>query len=233
MRDYSEPTLPIYGPPPAMDAAMRLTAALLALFLLLPAPAIAQAPTREAALAALGSPDAGERQRAAVWLAQLGRMDDVPALLAKLRDPDEDVRAIAERAIWVIWSRSGDAQTDTVFLEGVSQMSAGALEEGIATFTRVIEMAPEFAEGWNKRATLYFLVGDLERSLKDCDEVLKRNPDHFGVLAGYGQIYAQLGDYEQALAYFRRALAINPNLDGVEFQVRLLERVLAERKKKT
>jgi tetratricopeptide (TPR) repeat protein len=112
-------------------------------------------------------------------------------------------------------------------------MNAGQLEEGIATFTRVIERSPEFAEGWNKRATLHFLVGDLARSLKDCDEVLKRNPYHFGVLAGYGQIYAQLGEYEKALDYFKRALAVNPNLDGVEFQVRLLESVLAQRKEKT
>ena len=210
-----------------------LTTALLALFLVLPAPAIAQIPTREAALETLQSPDPRQRQRAAVWLAQVGRMDDVPALLAKLRDPDEDVRAIAERAIWVIWSRSGNAPTDALFLDGIAQMNAGQFREGIATFSRVIEIAPDFAEGWNKRATLYFLVGDFERSLKDCDEVIKRNPNHFGVLAGYGQIYMQLDDYEKALDYFKRALAVNPNLDGVEFQVRLLERVLAERKKKS
>jgi tetratricopeptide (TPR) repeat protein len=211
-----------------------LTAALLALFLLLSGPAGAQAPpTRESALAALGSPEPRERARAAVGLAQVGRMEDVPALLARLRDPDEDVRAIAERAIWVIWSRSGDAQTDALFLEGIEQMNAGELQAGIATFSRLIERAPGFAEGWNKRATLYFLAGDFERSLKDCDEVLKRNPDHFGVLAGYGQIYTRLGDYEKALAYFRRALAVNPNLDGVEFQMRLLEHLIAERKKKT
>jgi tetratricopeptide (TPR) repeat protein len=111
-------------------------------------------------------------------------------------------------------------------------MNAGALDAGIATFTRVIELVPGFAEGWNKRATLYFLAGDFERSLRDCDEVLKRNPDHFGVLAGYGQIYAQLGEYEKALDYFRRALALNPNLEGVEFQTRALEGVLAERNKK-
>jgi tetratricopeptide (TPR) repeat protein len=210
-----------------------LTAALLALFLLLPGVTGAQAPpTREAALAALGSPEPVERARAAVGLAQVGRMEDVPVLLARLRDPDEDVRAIVERAIWVIWSRSGDPQTDALFLDGIAQMNAGQLHEGIATFSRVIERTPGFAEGWNKRATLYFLTGDFTRSLADCDEVLKRNPDHFGVLAGYGQIYTQLGDYEKALDYFRRALAVNPNLDGVEFQVRVLENVLAQRRKK-
>jgi tetratricopeptide (TPR) repeat protein len=210
---------------------MRLTAALLALFLLLPAPGSAQVPTREAALETLQSPDPGQRQRAAVWLAQVGRMDDVPALLARLRDPDEDVRAIAERAIWVIWSRSGNPQTDAVFLDGIAQLNAGRFKEGIATFSRVIAMTPEFAEGWNKRATVYFLVGDFERSLRDCDEVIKRNPHHFGALAGYGQIYMQLDDYERAIEYFKRALAVNPNLDGVELQVRVLEHALAERKK--
>jgi len=212
---------------------MRLTAALLALFLLLPAAGSAQVPTREAALETLQSPDPGQRQRAVVWLAQVGRMDDVPALLARLRDPDEDVRAIAERAIWVIWSRSGNPQTDALFLEGIAQLNAGQFKEGIATFSRVIAMAPEFAEGWNKRATIYFLVGDFERSLRDCDEVIKRNPHHFGALAGYGQIYTQLDDYERAIEYFKRALAVNPNLDGVEFQVRVLEHALAERRKKS
>jgi tetratricopeptide (TPR) repeat protein len=212
---------------------MRLTAALLALFLLLPAAGRAQVQTREAALETLQSPDPGQRQRAVVWLAQVGRMDDVPALLARLRDPDEDVRAIAERAIWVIWSRSGNPQTDALFLDGIAQLNAGQFKEGIATFSRVIAMAPEFAEGWNKRATVYFLVGDFERSLKDCDEVIKRNPHHFGALAGYGQIYMQLDDYERAIEYFKRALAVNPNLDGVELQVRVLEHALAERKKKS
>lgn len=212
---------------------MRLTAALLALFLLLPAAGSAQVPTREAALETLQSPDPGQRQRAVIWLAQVGRMDDVPALLARLRDPDEDVRAIAERAIWVIWSRSGNPQTDALFLEGIAQLNAGQFKEGIATFSRVIAMAPEFAEGWNKRATIYFLVGDFERSLRDCDEVIKRNPHHFGALAGYGQIYTQLDDYERAIEYFKRALAVNPNLDGVEFQVRVLEHALAERRKKS
>jgi tetratricopeptide (TPR) repeat protein len=206
---------------------------LLILFLGVAAAAPAQTPSREAALTALGSADAGQRQRGALWLAQVGRMEDVPALLARLRDPDEDVRAIAERAIWVVWSRSGNGEVDRLFLQGIDQMNAGQLKEGIGTFTRVIELAPDFAEGWNKRATLYFLAGDFERSLRDCAEVMKRNPNHFGALSGYGQIYMQLSEYEKALDYFKRALAVNPNLDGVEFQIRLLERLLESRKKNT
>ena len=110
-------------------------------------------------------------------------------------------------------------------------MNGGRFGAGIAIFTRVIEIAPGFAEGWNKRATLYFVTGEFAKSLADCDEVIKRNPSHFGALAGYGQIYVQLGEHEKALAYFRRALAVNPNMEGVETSVKLLERALDKQKK--
>jgi tetratricopeptide (TPR) repeat protein len=69
-------------------------------------------------------------------------------------------------------------------------------------------------------------------SLKDCAEVLKRNPRHFGVLSGYGQIYLRKGDLERALDYFRRALSINPNMEGVRSSIGLIEKVLVERRRK-
>lgn len=188
--------------------------------------ALAQASSRDAALSALKSADATERQRAAARLADVGSMEDVPALLAALRDPDPGVRAVAEQAIRVIWSRSGDPQVDRLFEQALDEMGAGRFRESIALFSRVIEMKPEFAEGWNKRATVYFLIGEYEKSLKDCDEVIKRNPQHFGALAGYGQIYLRLGEPEKALAYFKRALAVDPNLHSVEFQIRMLEQLL-------
>src|SRR5205823_6190534 len=75
---------------------------------------------------------------------------------------------------------------------------------------------PEFAEGWNKRATVYYLLGEYAKSLADCDEVLKRNPYHFGALSGYGMIYLQLDQPTRALEYFERALAVNPNLSSVQ-----------------
>ena len=99
----------------------------------------------------------------------------------------------------------------------------------IDTFDRVIAMRPEFAEGWNKRATVYFLLGEDDLSLKDCDEVLKRNPRHFGVLAGYGQIYLRKGELQRSLEFFEQALAINPNMTGVQASIDALRELMVKR----
>lgn len=189
--------------------------------------------SRDRAVAGLRNPKAAERQRAAMNLAIVGRMQDVPVLLSALRDRDRQVREMAERAVWAIWSRSGNAKVDELFKRGVEQMNEDRFDEAIATFTRIIALRPDFAEGWNKRATAYYLAGDYRRSLKDCDEVLRRNPVHFGALAGYGQIYVRLDRPEKALEYFRRALAVNPNLEGVADAVEELQTLLAERRRNT
>jgi tetratricopeptide (TPR) repeat protein len=194
--------------------------------------ALAGAAELDQAASDLRSADAEVRLRACAQLAESGGMAHVPALLAALRDADERVRQRAEQAIWRIWSRSGDAETDRVFDAGVAQMQAGELREAARTFGRVIERKPEFAEGWNKRATVYFLLGENDLSLRDCDEVLKRNPQHFGVLAGYGQLWLRKGEPERALDYFERALAINPNMGGVADAVDGLRKLMAERRRK-
>jgi tetratricopeptide (TPR) repeat protein len=187
---------------------------------------------REQALADLKSPAAETRQGACATLAETGGDADLPLLLSTLHDPAAEVRQAAEAAIWRIWSRSGDAEADRVFGIGVSQMQAGELSEAAQTFGRVIAMQPAFAEGWNKRATVYFMMGDFERSLRDCDEVIRRNPVHFGVLAGYGQIHLRRGELDRALDYFERALAINPNMDGVRASIEAIGRALSEKRRR-
>jgi tetratricopeptide (TPR) repeat protein len=197
-----------------------------------PAAQDATAVLRERALSDLQSADAAARTEACGVLAETGGQSDLPPLMAALHDSDGAVRQAAEQAIWRVWSRSGDAAADRVFAAGLAQMQAGDLKAAVESFGRVIRMKPEFAEGWNKRATVHFLLGENELSLRDCDEVIKRNPRHFGVLAGYGQIHVRKGDLAKALDYFERALAINPNMDGVRDAIDAIGRILAERQKR-
>ena len=217
-----------------MRGAVALALALAVIGPAAPVPAQPKPPiTREQALADLRKPDTEARRQAAAWLGELGVAADAPALLTGLRDADDVVRALAENSLWQVWSRSGDPEVDGLFQIGVEQMQRGAGPAAIETFTQIIRKKPDFAEGWNKRATVYFLMGEYDKSLKDCDEVMKRNPDHFGALAGYGQIYLRLNQPERALEYFQRALTVNPNLAGVEQAVAELKRAVIEKRKGT
>jgi tetratricopeptide (TPR) repeat protein len=189
--------------------------------------------SRAEALGALASTETGARLEAIVWLANYGTMTDAPRMHELLRDANGLVRDYAEQALWAIWSRSGDAAVDRLMARGVEAMQAGEHDAAIATFSEVVKRKPAFAEGWNKRATVYYLAGQYQNSIADCAEVLKRNPRHFGALSGLGQIYMQLERYDDALTWLRKALEVNPNMLGVEFNVKAIERRLAEKRGKS
>jgi tetratricopeptide (TPR) repeat protein len=193
----------------------------------------AAALTREQSLKALGHPEAAQRIEAIERLGAIGRMADADALMPALDDDDDDVRAAATDAIWQIWSRSGDAAIDRLFARGVEHMQQQAFDDALKVFDEIVRRKPAFAEGWNKRATVLFLLGQDERSLRDCDEVLKRNPKHFGALSGAGQIHLRLGHLKQALEFFERALQVNPNLDGIRQLIPLIEHKLREKERST
>lgn len=209
-----------------------IAVALLALALVPPVFA-AEPPGLEEARAALERGASAQRMSAIARLAEAGTMADAQALLALLRDADAEVRTAATAALWQVWSRSGDPAIDALLARGIAQAEARELDAALATFDEVVARRPEFAEGWNKRATLRFLMGDHEGSLKDCDEVLQRNPTHFGALSGAGQNHLLLGRPEQALHAFQRALEVNPNLAGAAASVRALEQHLRERARRT
>jgi tetratricopeptide (TPR) repeat protein len=185
--------------------------------------------SREQALQAVEQPEASARLAAVNRLAEIGQMADADRLLGRLGDADPQVRDSAALAMWRIWSRSGDPAIDQLFARGVESMQAGEHEQALAVFNDIVARKPGFAEGWNKRATLYFLLGRNRESLKDCDEVLKRNPNHFGALSGAGQIHLNLGNPQLALEFFRRALKVNPNLDSVRQVIPLLEQHLRDK----
>jgi tetratricopeptide (TPR) repeat protein len=189
------------------------------------APAAFPAPpqTRAEALSALASTDAATRAEAVVWIANRGAMTDAALLHERLHDESPFVRGFAEQGLWLLWSRSGDAGIDQLMARASEDMQAGRHDEAITTLTEVVKKKPEFAEGWNRRATVYYLAGEFKKSIADCDEVLKRNPRHFGALSGLGQIHFQLEDYPSALKWYRRALEVNPNMVGVEMNIKMIE----------
>lgn len=188
--------------------------------------------SREQALRSLADAQAQVRRAAVVRLAEVGRMEDAKALLPRLKDGDAGVREAAELALWAVWSRSGDERIDALLAHGTLAMNGGQYEQALADFNRVIKQKPDFAEGWNKRATLYFLAGDVRHSLADCAEVIKRNPSHFGALSGYGQLYLRLDEPEKALEYFERAYAINPGMNGVSANISAIKRALERQRRK-
>lgn len=184
--------------------------------------------SRAQALAAIAQPDAALRLAGVLRLARIGMLADAERVLDRLADADDDVREAAQAAAWQIWSRSGDPAIDRLFAQGMAQLEAAALADALATFDRIVRLKPAFAEGWNKRATVYFLLDQHDKSLRDCDQVFKRNPRHFGALSGAGQIHLQRGDLRRALGFFKRALEVNPNLEGPAQMVPLIEQRLRE-----
>ncbi len=192
-----------------------------------------KAPSRAQALKDIAQPLAETRRAAVERLGEVGTMADADRLVASLNDDDAQVRRLAEAAMWRIWSRSGERAIDALHGRGVAQMEAGQLQMALLTFTEVIRRKPAFAEGWNKRATVLYLLGNYEQSMKDCDEVLKRNPNHFGALSGYGQMFMGLGEFERAIEYLERALKVNPNLPGAATAIRALEQQLEDKRRKT
>jgi tetratricopeptide (TPR) repeat protein len=182
---------------------------------------------RAQALAGLDAPAVERRAAAVLWFAHNGTLADDKLILPRLGDEDGFVRELAQESMWVLWSRSGDQAIDAWMAKGARELEARDLAAAIATYSEVIRRKPAFAEGWNKRATAYFLDGDLTRSLADCDEVMKRNPYHFGALSGYGQIYFQQKRYGKAIEYWQRAMKVNPNLD-LGRNIELARRLLAQ-----
>jgi tetratricopeptide (TPR) repeat protein len=212
----------------------RLVAILVPLFVLLgPAAHAAGDPPagppdalRREALAAMASDNLTVRRSAYEVLAEVGQGEDLPILHAALYDADAPIRKLAENAIWRVWSRSGDPQVDRLYQVGMEQLERGLLRSAVETFTRTIEVRPQFTEAWNKRALVHFLLHEDDSSIADCDEVLKRNPRHFGALSGYGQLMLRKGEPERALTYFERGLDINPNMDAVRMMVDQLKELL-------
>jgi len=185
---------------------------------------------RDAAVTALHDADPQKRLLGVVWIAENGAFADADLLHERLRDEEPVLRHVAEQGLWALWMRSGDAETDRLLANGTDIMQGGAFAEAIDVFSQVIQRTPDFAEGWNKRATAYFLAGEYRKSIADCEEVFKRNPKHFGALSGVGQNWLALGELDKSRDYLQRALEVNPNMSGVAEMIRKIDAFEKQRK---
>lgn len=136
--------------------------------------------------------------------------------------PDDDSARNVEARIWALWSQTSSDTTALLMTRAKTALDAKQVDVALQLLTAVVKLRPDYIEGWNRRATLYYLQNDYTRSLQDIEQVLVREPRHFGALAGLGMIMQELGDDKRALDAFRKALAINPHLEKVPELVKTL-----------
>lgn len=180
------------------------------------------------AIAMLETGKTAERRQAVLTLARIGDQRAAQPLAKALHDVDRMVRETSAQALWQVWHRSGNDEVDRRLQAGIDAMNRRALDEAVNIFSEVIAMAPDFAEGYNKRATVYYMQERYEESLADCVETLALNPIHFGALSGSGLVYLGLRNPVKALAFFKRALAVNPNMPQVKQNIEDVTRYLRD-----
>ena len=147
------------------------------------------------------------------------------ALFTSLKAAASDGEAeVIVAEIWQVWMRSGRPEVDRILNEGIGYMALRQLGPAHDRFTEALEAAPDFAEAWNKRATVLYLMNEHDRSLADIEKVMALEPRHFGALAGRATIHAHAGRWKEALTAFRLALAANPFLKERETVLPDLER---------
>jgi len=154
------------------------------------------------------------------------RLDSLFQRLQETRDPGILHRLEAD--IWAVWLDSGDEAVDALMQEGIRAMRRDDLDTAVEKFGEITELAPEFAEGWNKRATVYYLQDRLEASVRDIQRTLALEPRHFGALSGMGLIFMKLGDTAGALEAFRGVLEVHPHSPSARIHLDYLSQQLKD-----
>jgi tetratricopeptide (TPR) repeat protein len=151
------------------------------------------------------------------------QLDRLFARLIKSNDASEAQRT--EQSIWSLWMTSDSPTADALLAQAMKASAADETAAALVILDNVVEVHPDYAEAWNKRATVYFLIGRYNDSLNDIDKVLDLEPRHFGALSGRGMIKRKQGDLAAARAAFEEALSLNPYMEGVK---RALEEIESE-----
>ncbi len=154
---------------------------------------------------------------------------ELDTLFEGLKTADTAASAQIEGRIQVIWSQSGSPSMDLLLSRGRQAMSESDFKLAIEHFSALIDHAPDFAEGYNARATAYYQTGQCGMSLEDSQKTLSLNPRHFGAMSGLALIFEEIGKPEGALAAWREVARINPNREGLQETIERLERLTVGR----
>ena len=159
---------------------------------------------------------------------QMGFADEqLDQLFDKLQVAEDTNEAkTIETQIWEIWNESAQDNINTLMGHGVMAMKFQQYHVALKIFSIVVDAEPDFAEGWNKRAIVHFLMSNYEASIQDIQRTLKLEPRHFGAISGLGLIRASQGNYPEALEAFEAVLKIHPYLEGVRENVDSLKHTI-------
>ena len=150
-------------------------------------------------------------------------------LFDDLKISSESSSFLIEQKIWKLWStHPNDEKLTTLLAEGSAAVNNNQLTEAINIFTKVIELDPNWAEAWNKRATVFYLVGKFQKSQDDIDKVLNLEKRHFGALAGQGLVNIQLKNYEKAIKSYQKALEIHPSMRSPVMMIKEIEALIKQ-----
>ncbi len=165
-----------------------------------------------------------------VWLGAAAadqRDPRLAPLFEKLRESQDPTAAQkAEQAIWTIWLETDSAAVNILMRKGILAMQRRDFRTALRNFDQIVDLAPDYAEGWNKRATVYYLMGAFKESLDDIVKTLDLEPRHFGALSGRGLVLTELERNEEALEAFEDALAVNPAMPSVRLNIEALRKLL-------
>ncbi|MGF1487446.1 MAG: tetratricopeptide repeat protein [Prochloraceae cyanobacterium] len=136
---------------------------------------------------------------------------NVEKLLQDLKDPSEEIRKVATTKLWQSWFEQKGEMGLRILINAGKYIELGQLEKAEELLTETIEQQPDFAEAWNRRAIVYYVKKEYRKAKKDCQQVVKLNPIHFGAWHGLGLSHGKLKEYIEAIAAFRKALEIQPH----------------------
>lgn len=144
------------------------------------------------------------------------RSDMLDRLFARLQMARSNEEShMIEQSIWKLWLTADSPTADVLITQAVKAIEARETDAALTILDNLVAVHPDFMEAWNRRATLYFMLGKYDESLKDVDKVLDLEPRHFGALAGRGMILREKGDLAGARRAFQDALKVNPHMPGV------------------